>query len=75
MYPLNKDPDGKWVASLVEIARKIGGINISPGEGMVDFMTRDGATGSVQPTDANAIVELYYPDDDGALAELREALH
>ena len=75
MYPLNKDPDGKWVASLVEIARKIGGINISPGEGMVDFMTRDGATGSVQPTDANAIVELYYPEDDGALAELREALH
>ena len=75
LYPLKKDPDGKWVASLVDLARKVGGINISPGEGMVDFMTRDGATGTVQPTDTNAIVELYYPDDDGALAELREALH
>ncbi len=25
--------------------------------------------------DANTVVELYYPEDDANLAELREALH
>jgi len=30
--------------------------------------------GTVQTTEANAVVELHYPDDDGSLAELREAL-
>ena len=74
LYPLKKDPDGKWVASLVELARKLGGINICTGEGMVDFMTRDGALGTVQSTDTNAVVELSFPDNDDGLAELREAL-
>lgn len=75
MYPLTKDPDGKWTASLIELARKLGGINISPGEGMVDFMTREGATGSIQTTDANMVVELYFPEDNDSLAELRDAMH
>ena len=42
---------------------------------MVDFMTRDGALGTVQSTDTNAVVELSFPDNDDGLAELREALH
>ena len=75
LFPLTKDPEGKWGASLIELARKVGGINIVTGEGMVDFITREGATGTVQTTDTNTVVELYYPDDDGGLAELREALH
>lgn len=75
LYPLTKDPEGKWVASLIELARKVGGINIVSGEGTVDFMTREGAVGTVQTTDANTVVELYYPDEDGGLDELREALH
>ncbi|MTJ92587.1 MAG: hypothetical protein F8N36_06945 [Desulfovibrio sp.] len=74
-YPLKKDPEGKWVASLIELARKLGGINISPGEGMVDFMTREGALGSMQTTDANVIVELYFPEENDGLSELRDALH
>ena len=74
MYPLTKDPEGKWGASLIELARKVGGINIVTGEGTVDFATREGAMGTVQTTEANAVVELHYPDDDGSLAELREAL-
>ena len=75
MYPVAKDPEGKWIASLIELARKVGGINISPGEGMVDFMTREGATGSIQTTESSAVVELFFPEDDGGVAELREALH
>ena len=75
LYPLKKDPEGQWGVSLIELARKLGGINISTGEGMVDFMTREGALGTVQNTDANTVVELHYPDDDGGLAELREALN
>ena len=75
LFPLKKDPEGQWGASLIELARKLGGINIVTGEGMVDFITREGAMGTVQATDANTVVELYYPYDDGGLAELREALH
>lgn len=75
LYPLTKDPEGKWVASLIDLARKVGGINIVSGEGTVDFMTREGALGTVQTTDANTVVELYYPGEDGGLDELREALH
>lgn len=75
LFPLKKDPEGQWGASLIELARKLGGINIVTGEGMVDFITREGAMGTVQATDTNIVVELYYPDDDGGLAELREALH
>lgn len=74
LYPLTKDPEGKWGASLIELARKVGGINIVTGEGTVDFATREGAMGTVQTTEANTVVELHYPDDDGSLAELREAL-
>lgn len=74
MYPLTKDPEGKWDASLIELARKVGGINIVTGEGTVDFATREGAMGTVLTTEVNAVVELHYPDDDGSLAELREAL-
>ena len=73
MYPLKKE--GERGAPLIELARKLGGINISPGEGMVDFMTREGAMGSMQPNETNTVVELYFPEDDGGLAELREALH
>lgn len=73
-YPLKKDPEGQWGASLIELARKLGGINIMTGEGMVDFITREGGTGAIRTTETNTIVELYYPDDDGGLAELREAL-
>ncbi len=73
-YPLTKDPEGKWGASLIELARKVGGINIVTGEGTVDFATREGAMGTVQNTEDNTVVELHYPDDDGSLAELREAL-
>ena len=75
LYPLKKDSEDKWGASLIELARKVGGINIVTGEGMIDFITREGAMGTVQTTDTNTVVELYYPDDDGGLAELREALH
>jgi len=38
-------------------------------------VTRAGGIGSVQNSDANTVVELYYPDDDASLAQLREALH
>ena len=75
MYPLAKDPEGKWGASYIELARKLGGINISPGEGMVDFMTRGGATGSIQPSETNAVVELFFPEENESLTELRDALH
>ena len=75
LYPLKKDPEGQWGASLIELARKLGGINISTGEGMVDFMTREGALGTMQNTDTNTVVEMYYPEEDASFAELREALH
>ena len=29
----------------------------------------------MQPNETNTVVELYFPEDDGGLAELREALH
>jgi len=75
LYPLNKDSGGRWGVSLIELARRLGGINIGTGEGTVDFVTRAGGIGSVQNSDANTVVELYYPDDDASLAQLREALH
>ena len=56
-------------------ARRLEGINITTGEGTVDFYTREGGIGTVLTNDANTVVELYYPEDDANLAELREALH
>ena len=37
--------------------------------------TLEGGIGTVLTNDVNTVVELYYPEDDANLAELREALH
>ncbi len=75
LYPLRKVENGKWGTDLIDLARKLKGINITTGEGTVDFYTREGGIGTVLTNDANTVVELYYPEDDANLAELREALH
>ncbi|MPL82428.1 hypothetical protein SDC9_28371 [bioreactor metagenome] len=75
LYPFKKVENGQWGTDLIDLARKLKGINITTGEGTVDFYTREGGIGTVLTNDANTVVELYYPEDDANLAELREALH
>ena len=44
LYPLKKVENGKWGTDLIDLARKLKGINITTGEGTVDFYTREGAS-------------------------------
>lgn len=74
LYPLIKVENGQWGTYLIDLARKMDGINITTGEGTVDFFTREGGIGSVLTNDSNTVVQLFYPEDDANLAELREVL-
>lgn len=75
MYPLRKGSSTQNQAYLVELARKVKGINITPEEDRVDFVLRDGAKGTVGPDGAdNTVLELFYPEDDANVSELRMAL-
>lgn len=75
IFQRKEDPEGPWGASLIELARKLGGINITTGEGTVDFITRGGGMGTMQNIDATTVVEIYFPEEDDNLAQLREALN
>ncbi len=74
LYPIKKGESAQREAYFVELARKVKGINITSGEDTVDFFTREGAIGTVESKDANTVMELFYPEDDANVSELRMEL-
>ena len=74
LYPLKKGNSAEKKAYFVELARKMKGINITTDEDGAYFYTREGARGVVSANDANTVLELFYPEDDANVSELRMEL-